>query len=705
MNRSKLICLALGAVLMLPLWGCGSNRGAGPAANQTTGTPGNIGADPSGNAYVGADLCINCHKDPATIQNLVETQSLPAFAQDPDLVAKYLGSKHVVHSTHVTADSGEPCANCHNPVAGDASGVAKMIAPENVPAQGLAAVTCEACHGGGINHYGVGPLPQPTPDYTVCGKCHNQAMPESHNAHHPFGLNILANYQASKHFLSADAAKGGDGRIAPLCARCHTDEGFRQFAPQTLGMTTPEMATALAGKSILTTASPVQCRTCHDPHSGELRAQAVTATEQDTVDDHGQAISPAQAIQVPEYSASFQLCTTCHQVFLTATFDPASNSFSYALDPDKMDTAIHDAIDQFADSHFDNPNTAQVEGFNINAADERACLNCHDPHGATKFTASNASTIATEWAQTPNLHGDYQAEPFWYPQGAACAKCHSGSEFVKLTKGLPYSTANADGAVSYNLDAGQARVIACGSCHDLTAKNSVGQFALGAPRTFLNADGTRDTTFTFPSGTSVDLLGADANKLCLTCHSGRESGASVDAAIAAGPQSDGTYKFVNIHYTAAGATMYGNDAKGGYQYPGQHYVGKFNHAPSDKKTCIGCHMGQSGNHTFLPSPGDCTVCHGGSSFETLGLVNLLKTNIDTLKAELLTQLTDQGVTHRDGYPYFGNITTPAQLKATYNWQFADKDPASFIHNGNYVEQLLYDSIVDLGGTPSVDRPH
>ncbi len=98
----------------------------------------------------------------------------------------------------------------------------------------------------------------------------------------------------------------------------------------------------------------------------------------------------------------------------------------------------------------------------------------------------------------------------------------------------------------------------------------------------------------------MDLLGDDANKLCLTCHSGRASGASVDAAIAAGPQSDGTYKFVNIHYTAAGATMYGDEAKGGYEYPDQHYAGKFDHAPSDKKTCIGCHMGPK-RQSYLPA--------------------------------------------------------------------------------------------------------
>ena len=704
MTRS-LVCLALAAVLALPILGCGTDRGAGPADSQTHGSFGNLGADANGISYVGADVCIHCHKDPSLIAGMIATQNLPAFSQDPDLVAKYLASPHVVHSSHINAQSDASCLQCHDPV-GDARTIASLLPAGNVPAQGLAAVTCEACHGAGGQHYGVGPLPNENPDYQVCGKCHNQSLPQSHAAHHPFGLGILENYKAGAHFQSVNSqVQSSPGApVQALCARCHTDQGFRQYAAQTQGMTAAELQTALASAAPLTNVGPVQCRTCHDPHSGELRAQAVTVTEQDTVDDNGQPISPAKSIQITEYSASFQLCTTCHQVFLQATFDPVSNTFTYSQDPNKIDQGVHDAINQFADSHFDNPNTTQVEGYNINAGDPRACLNCHDPHGATKFTQANASSIATAWAQTPGLHGDYQAKAFWYPQEAACAKCHSGSEFVKLTEGLPYSTTNADGSVTYNLSADQARVVACVSCHDLTAKDSAGSFALGPRRIFKNADGSQNTTFTFPSGKTADFSTAPENMLCMTCHAGRASGSAVDAAIAAGPRADGTYPFVDVHHAAAGATMYGNVAQGGYQYPGKIYTGKLNHPPTNKQTCIGCHMGDSANHTFLPTPADCTVCHGGTSFATLGLVNTFKTNIDTLKGQLLNLLTGQGVMYQNAYPYFSNITTPAQLKAAYNLQFADQDPACYIHNGIYVQQLLYDSIVDLGGTPSVSRP-
>ena len=44
------------------------------------------------------------------------------------------------------------------------------------------------------------------------------------------------------------------------------------------------------------------------------------------------------------------------------------------------------------------------------------------------------------------------------------------------------------------------------------------------------------------------------------------------------------------------------------------------------------------------------------------------------------------------------------LTAAYNFVFADKDPAGYIHNGGYISQLLYDSIVLMGGTPSVRPP-
>ena len=45
------------------------------------------------------------------------------------------------------------------------------------------------------------------------------------------------------------------------------------------------------------------------------------------------------------------------------------------------------------------------------------------------------------------------------------------------------------------------------------------------------------------------------------------------------------------------------------------------------------------------------------------------------------------------------------MQATYNYQYASKDPGGFAHNGKYVMQLLYDSIQSIGGDLSgMSRP-
>ncbi len=36
-------------------------------------------------------------------------------------------------------------------------------------------VTCEACHGSGVGHFGIGAIPKPIPDAKTCSQCHNEA--------------------------------------------------------------------------------------------------------------------------------------------------------------------------------------------------------------------------------------------------------------------------------------------------------------------------------------------------------------------------------------------------------------------------------------------------------------------------------------------------------------------------------------------------
>ena len=47
-------------------------------------------------------------------------------------------------------------------------------------------------------------------------------------------------------------------------------------------------------------------------------------------------------------------------------------------------------------------------------------------------------------------------------------------------------------------------------------------------------------------------------------------------------------RFSNVHYFAAGASLFGDEAQGAYQYADKEYVGRNMHAPGFQ-TCTDCH--------------------------------------------------------------------------------------------------------------------
>ncbi len=87
----------------------------------------------------------------------------------------------------------------------------------------------------------------------------------------------------------------------------------------------------------------------------------------------------------------------------------------------------------------------------------------------------------------------------------------------------------------------------------------------------------RKLTFSTEKDDKGNLIPVDAN-LCIECHQGRESTVTVNNAIAAAkPKSDDevvlkadgktpALSFRNVHYFAAGATLFGDAAQGAYQY-------------------------------------------------------------------------------------------------------------------------------------------
>jgi len=242
---------------------------------------------------------------------------------------------------------------------------------------------------------------------------------------------------------------------------------------------------------------------------------------------------------------------------------------------------------------------------------------------------------------------------------------------------------------------------------------------------------------TFPNGTSVDTGNNDAN-LCMTCHQGRESTASVNKAIAglAADTPDPKLAFIHVHYYPAGATLYGTEAKIGYEYDGKTYVGRFSHMPN-VSTCTGCHQ----PHTGEVKIDRCGGCHNGvkslaelpnirmnsrGDFDGNGKEEGLAREIAGLQTQLYAaiQIYSKNVGGtpiaftRALYPYWyadtngnGRIDpeeiradnkymsyTPRLLQATYNYTYSLRDTGGAYHNGRYVLQLLYDSLESLAAS-------
>lgn len=343
------------AGLFLALTACGSSRSDD---DPQLPAPATFGEDADGIAYIGADRCIGCHASPIF---------------DSQQVADYLDSRHVIHSSAVNAGLPAGCLSCHDPI-GDGGTLERFLDPAAVPAAGLAAVSCEACHGAGGEHFGAGPLPHPAPDFNQCGRCHT-VLPAGPAGHaDPSANGIVEDYAAGSHAASQQ------GTAIAVCSRCHSDEGYRRFIGETNGLDEGQLTTALAGATPPANQNTVQCRTCHDSHSGGLRASTISDPENGTV-----------------FSQQFNLCTSCHQVFLLATFDAVAQAFTYELDRARRPfhgTAGNPLADGnnllIWDTHF--PSAADgIVGYNIDAADAQACTTCHDPHRANKF--GNVSVV------------------------------------------------------------------------------------------------------------------------------------------------------------------------------------------------------------------------------------------------------------------------------------------------------------------------
>ncbi|MDO6388154.1 hypothetical protein [Uliginosibacterium sp. 31-12] len=271
---------------------------------------------------------------------------------------------------------------------------------------------------------------------------------------------------------------------------------------------------------------------------------------------------------------------------------------------------------------------------------------------------------------------------------AGCARCHAA-------QGVPEYLANGKNAPAKQVK----NAYACTNCH----------------ADMLSYERHKVSKVTFASGLEVDAGLNDAN-LCMTCHQGRESTASVNKAIAGKvlDTPDPALAFIHVHYFPAGATLFGTQAKVAYEFAGKTYDGRYKH-PKQLDNCLACHDPHSG-HAKVEK---CDSCHTDKGDRIADYRSELKQSMDALYAGIqqyaikvggvplaysskaspywYTDSNGNGVVDDDELKPTNSYKayTPRLLQAVFNYTFLLRDPGAAFHNRSYAGQIVHDSLESL----------
>lgn len=328
------------------------------------------------------------------------------------------------------------CIQCHTGKNIEAlTGEDKVVQYTRSSPHNTADLGCEACHGGGAQHNGIGPIPFAIPDIARCKTCHNGTTAP---------LTSAQNHASSMHANPVGTHTGS-------CGRCHTHEGAvlaslngvtgesNLFsAANTRGNTLTNLYTQWPG----TYSTSFKCETCHEHGAGLRTVYALYSTAAGGRGSAKALWNPSAAGATEKKNNQFNLCTSCHNLYnynntkLIATGSPdtggyamqfhATNILRGVLVSTHKEKAMSGKISlPFANmtSAADGTNT-RITGYVLRkvaptgantAADPTKkyytdpsyngpCFDCHGHEAKTNeslnLNAKVVSTIYTDWGQS-----------------------------------------------------------------------------------------------------------------------------------------------------------------------------------------------------------------------------------------------------------------------------------------------------------------
>jgi hypothetical protein len=217
----------------------------------------------------------------------------------------------------------------------------------------------------------------------------------------------------------------------------------------------------------------------------------------------------------------------------------------------------------------------------------------------------------------------------------------------------------------------------CRTCHEIHTTYTGADWALtggGKPVVLEMTGGTFD--------------GGEGN-LCANCHQIRNA-----LPTAAGGNIEITSSRYGTHYGVEAQMLLGEGGAGVTGSPSPHYAGVTD-------TCVGCHMGEESNHTYLPEVERCVACHADAEdFDVNGVQTEVQAMLDELHGifvdeKLLNPETDLWGIYDPATATWSNPSADAPLtvseavgNAMWNYKFVTYDQSMGVHNSKFAKAML-----------------
>jgi hypothetical protein len=244
---------------------------------------------------------------------------------------------------------------------------------------------------------------------------------------------------------------------------------------------------------------------------------------------------------------------------------------------------------------------------------------------------------------------------------AGCAGCHSGGGFSDMV---------AAGLNPGGVEAGDPNPTRqdCRACHQIHTSYTGEDWALETTDPVV-LYALEDATFDGGMG-----------NLCANCHQPRRAMEATDGIV------NWSSTHYGPHHGPQSAILLGIGGAGVEGSPSPH-------ALVVEDTCVTCHIGEGGNHTFAASVTACQACHADAEdFDINGVQTEVQAMLDELKGALAAKgMLDE----EEDEPVVGEYPE-AEAVALWNYiTIAHEDGSLGVHNPAYTEALLEASLAAL----------